>query len=591
MRGIFCLIALLACVGVACAGVGTDLYSTWFNDQRAEILDELKPLNVEGTLPAYLKGGLYRVGPAIVHAGERNYTNFLDAFGRISQWRMDGESNSVSFNSAIIRSKLLNESLALEADAADGYHSSTSGSLSGSFNIEKHVTAEKTDPPQKVGMMDVEAMDNTDVNVFKWSSGPNKDKVISMTDFYIMNEIDGVSLRTLGGLHSKEDDTQDGDNFPDKAMWSGSHPSPWNNPADGKTYLVNWIGTKTVKGAAIYAYAMDENNARHALGRAEVPFVPYSIHSVAVADSLLSVHVGAIELKFMKTGMNFCISCSTVDKLSTDPAHLFVFDLAKGWEARDTKDGANTPPAASILQSPQDFPPTFVYHHINARAFQSNDLNSNGESSQLLDVDVCAYESMDGLLGDHVLGNMQDVQSPAIRNDMAHGCTTLRRLHLDVSASKLLGVTDMAMRDASGNVYQTELASINPSYWGKDACFTYSVVYHYNGSERYEDMAVVKTDICAAAAATAAGTAASTTTVVAAYHEQNVYVGEPVFVADPAGAAEDAGVLLVVTRVAEADETRLVVLDAVSLLPVASVTAPFPTMFEFHGQWFGDSSN
>jgi hypothetical protein len=93
----------------------SDLFASWFADQRQEV-HELTPLSVEGIIPSYVQGGLYRVGPAISNPGLKNYTNFLDAFGRISQWRIDGTANTVTFNSRIIKSHVFNVSLTGDDD-------------------------------------------------------------------------------------------------------------------------------------------------------------------------------------------------------------------------------------------------------------------------------------------------------------------------------------------------------------------------------------------------------------------------------------------------------------------------------------------
>eukprot|EP00605_Chrysophyceae_sp_TOSAG23-4_P001710 GSChrysophyteH1.ASY1.ANO1.1879.1 assembled CDS len=557
----FSALILVVCAALVTADSSKDLFSSWFNDQREEIVGELKTLQVQGKLPTYLSGSLYRVGPSIARPGDRNYTNFLDAFGRISQWKIDGSSNSVHFNSAIIKSRVLNESM-----KGNEYSPELR------FDITRHITMEKTEPAESFGMIDTSNMDNTDVNVYKWRQGPNANKIISMTDFVAMNQIDASSLTPLGSLHGKDDDTPDGETFPKHPLWSGSHPGEWKNPVDGKTYLVNWIGTKSVTGTTIYAYAMGEDNVRHSLGHTDIGYLPYSIHSVSVAGNFLSIIVSPVKLEFLETGTNDCLSCSIKDNLQKESGKILVFDLLSGWKNVDTKDGTNTKPAAIIELDPKKHTPTFVFHHVNGRSYEED-----GHSR--LSLDVCAYNSMDGVLGKHVLGDISEAADPEIRNNIPSGCTAIRRLELDVTASELLSMQDLPIRDADGFLYQTELASVSPKYWGSQACFVYSMVYHAHGSSRYEDMAVVKTDLCAAARA-------DFTTVAGMYHEENVYVGEPLFVANPAGTEEDDGVVLVVSRAAEADETRLLVLDAKSMQPVATITGPFPLMFEFHGQFF-----
>ena len=71
------------------------------------------------------------------------------------------------------------------------------------FDITRHITSEPTSPETNPGVSDLEAMDNTDVNVYQWKTGPNVGKIISMTDFYIMNQMDAGSLvRALCIMHA-----------------------------------------------------------------------------------------------------------------------------------------------------------------------------------------------------------------------------------------------------------------------------------------------------------------------------------------------------------------------------------------------------
>ena len=54
---LLCGVFLQALVIDAASALDTDLFSSLFEDHRAEV-EELTALPVEGTIPAYLKGGL-----------------------------------------------------------------------------------------------------------------------------------------------------------------------------------------------------------------------------------------------------------------------------------------------------------------------------------------------------------------------------------------------------------------------------------------------------------------------------------------------------------------------------------------------------
>jgi len=64
------------------------------------------------------------------------------------------------------------------------------------------------------------------------------------------------------------------------------------------------------------------------------------------------------------------------------------------------------------------------------------------------------------------------------------------------------------------------------------------------------------------------------------------YFGEPIFVPDPEGDAEDDGVVVSVALDEGADVSRLVVLDGSTLAERARVTLPHQVPFDFHGRYF-----
>ena len=111
-----------------------DLFASYFVDQHKETDDKGVKILVDGKLPKYIIGNLIRVGPTINQTPKRNYTNFLDGFGRVSKWSINGLDSTISYQSKIIRSLQYNAS----NDAQD---------------IIAHVTQQPTDPPMKSGRL------------------------------------------------------------------------------------------------------------------------------------------------------------------------------------------------------------------------------------------------------------------------------------------------------------------------------------------------------------------------------------------------------------------------------------------------------
>ena len=97
---------------------------------------------------------------------------------------------------------------------------------------------------------------------------------------------------------------------------------------------------------------------------------------------------------------------------------------------------------------------------------------------------------MDGIIGDHVLGNLGDLYDQSTRDTLTTNCDLLRRVTVDLAASKVLSVSDIPVKDSSGNSYRFELPTINPDYVSKAYCYVYANTYHMNGSPLYEDIGV-----------------------------------------------------------------------------------------------------
>lgn len=537
----FVLLAVAVSLGRA------DNFKQWFADELKEVLDDPVELMIEGSLPSYLKGNLMRLGPSQMHTDKRNYTNCLDGFGRVSKWILDGSDQKVSFQSQMIKSNVYNSSLE-END------------------ITAHVTQQTPDPGFSLGIPDLKNMDNTDVNLFKFEG---EESFLAFTDYATSNVIDERTLRTLGNIENNDDDCS---GECKGASFSGSHPGVIKDKKTGKETLVNWIGTKGLYDFEIAIYTMDSSLKRRVIGSIKQNWMPFSVHAVAVTENYVALVMGAVTMDFAEVGINFCLACSSNDKLHDKDTRVYVFKLYE--DEGEAPLSKKTPPVVNYNIPKEDG--MFVFHYVNA--FVENGKGTDG--GDLLSVDVCAYDTVDPFLfGDSkALGDYHSFLTPSIRDTMPYNCDALRRLDIDINANKLVSRKDLPLRDDQGVEYRGELISINPNYWGRaDACFAYGVTYHANGSERYEDMGIFKADLCAANR--------GDFSTVRLIHEEDMYTGEPLFIADPNGVDEDDGCLLVVIMDGKQKTSALKVYDAKSLEVLATIQAPFLLPFEFHGQW------
>ena len=252
--------------------------------------------------------------------------------------------------------------------------------------------------------------------------------------------------------------------------------------------------------------------------------------------------------------MTLCISCAAKDKLREEPALVYVFKL--NGESLDI----NTKPEMSFeIPKEEAF---FVFHYVNTF------IQKTGDGSDLLTVDMCAYTSMDGVLGDHVLGDMDNILTPSVRNAMPYNCDSLKRMEIDIAQKKIYQIRDLNTVDANGFKYRLELVSTNPLYIGKAACWGYGFTMHVRNSPLYSDMGIAKINLCAKSDNNEPG-------ITNVFHQENVYVGEPLFVPDPSQPdVEDAGSLLVVSKEGSSGDTKLLVINAQTMELDASVTSP-----------------
>ena len=167
------------------------------------------------------------------------------------------------------------------------------------------------------------------------------------------------------------------------------------------------------------------------------PRKPYSIHAIAVADGKAAMILGPVELDFLKTGIELCVSCASHSELMADGGNatgkIFVFDV----EGDDL--GVHTAPVVDIDVPAEEA--YFVFHYVNAFVTEevvghersevaekgekeeqggegkvegegeggdgAADLSARAASntSSVMTVLSCAYDTMDGVLGDSLTLN------------------------------------------------------------------------------------------------------------------------------------------------------------------------------------------
>ena len=241
--------------------------------------------------------------------------------------------------------------------------------------------------------------------------------------------------------------------------------------AQNETIIVNWVGEPKAGGTELTVFKMGSDFKRKVVGSTKIDFTQYSIHHLSMAGGYAFMVLAPVEIKFLKTGVTTCLSCSAKDNLdSGTPTKVLVYSLVQGDE---------NPVNVIDIDETDAF---FVFHHINAVLTGDDEVT----------LDVCAYSNMDGIIGEHVLGNLEDLNDQATRNSMTTNCDILRRITIDLSVMKVKSISDVPVSDNNGNSYRIELPTVSPNYVSKSYCYVYANTNHMNGSPLYEDIGVLQ---------------------------------------------------------------------------------------------------
>lgn len=257
---------------------------------------------------------------------------------------------------------------------------------------------------------------------------------------------------------------------------------------------------------------------------------PVYIHSFATTENYLVLILWPMHLSALK--LLWSRSVLSASSFEPDTPTKFVVISRKG-------DGIVASYTAKSF---------FCFHVINA--FEHNDD---------ICIDLCRYED-NSVVYDFKLSRM-------IESSRLSRATVTRYTLPAVSAVTPKTSTDqLCAEEHEINKYDMELPRIHPD---KD-CKNYRFVYGISSEHGVFDV-VSKVDV-------QSGTRKTWT-------EPRSVMGEPIFVPDPNGSAEDHGCLLCVVLDAVRKTSRLVVLDAFSMSPIAEAEVGRIVPLGFHGMF------
>ncbi|CAG5115115.1 unnamed protein product [Candidula unifasciata] len=145
-------------------------------DSSATLKDPVQ-LQIQGTIPKWLTGSLYRNGSGVFKIGNTQFKHVFDGFAVLSRWTIkDGE---VSFQSSVLDTESYRKSQKLNKIAGSAFGTYFPDPCRTIFNA--HATSFFPLP--------VSAKDNTNVNIIKFA-----DKFFALTESVVLQEVNPKSL-------------------------------------------------------------------------------------------------------------------------------------------------------------------------------------------------------------------------------------------------------------------------------------------------------------------------------------------------------------------------------------------------------------
>jgi len=212
--------------------------------------------------------------------------------------------------------------------------------------------------------------------------------------------------------------------------------------------------------------------------------------------------------------------------------------------------------------------PFYALHQINA--FEKEDANGNVQ----LNIDLLAYTDAAFMLANATFGTLsvfRDVHK--VKQFYQHPSFTPSkptRISIDMASGKTT-FSPYDIKDQSGHEIGCELPRINDAHRSKEYC----IFYAYCVLAKDYKAQIGKIDLC--------------TGKNELMYTQAEYPDEPVFVPNPAGTAEDEGVILMTKLDGVNKKTFLQVVDAQTLKEYSRIYAPIHHVAGIHAAFFPEN--
>jgi beta,beta-carotene 9',10'-dioxygenase len=441
-------------------------------------------LPIAGKLPDWLRGSLFRTGPAKFEVGSHPYRHWFDGLTMLHRFSFaDGD---VSYGNRYVRGKTWEKA---ERTGEIPYPEFASDPCRSVF---KRVQS----------LYSPEFGDNANINVVRLG-----DRFLSMTEAPISIQFDPDTLKAAGVP------------FQPPGMLTTAHP-----------HL-----DRTTRGMINYALKLGARNEYRFFHLAPDSDKPQVTTRIAVKRPAYVHSFGLTERFIVLAEFPWVVNPLALALSGKPYAENFKWEPGSGTRffLIDRETGKASEP---ILTDP-----FFAFHHLNA--YEDEDGTIVADLQTYPDASVVESLYMDKLRSGAGLPEAE-----------------IRRFRIDPGAGS---VSHELLVDTS-----FELGQIN---YGR--CNERPYRYAWGAGTTAEPFidAIIRADV--------------ETGEHSRWREPGMYPGEPIFVANPNGSAEDDGVLLSVVLDSGAETSFLLVLDAHDLSEMARATVPHHIPFGFHGMY------
>ena len=514
---------------------------------------DLALTKTSGSLPGWLSGTLYRVGPGLFEHGRRSVNGLTDGLAKVHSWSFPGNGGDVSYTGKMLKSGVYNASTVFSNSIFAPYP--VCGDVVPDFNI-----IEKA----RVTMGGVDYFDNTNIAVWNLDNG----NTVTVTgESPKMNQIHRDSLDMIRQPVLAINERL-------MSMFSASHFS--KHPMDGSSF--NYIASLSMNPLnpfnpvtaryEFYRYTSSEGgHVKHELIGSipmDCSFNLWPLNPKMSCDIRL-IHAFGLTQNFIVVPrwnyyFDFTISirnlqwshmhmCDSIKFLYGKPAYVDIMDIISG----------------------------DVHHFILPNEFQAvhpmntfERTNSAGQREVVMD-----YPTMTDVhkhkLNEHCMFDVLKIpfiNDPEYMYENLPWDTTLRRFVFNLDTGRH-SISDFPQlwRPVDALV---EFPYINPEYLGKEYCFAYFQQWQY----REMSMDLLKYDVCKLE--------------VLRWHEENKHVQEPVYAPNPNSVREDDGVIVAPVFDSITNGTEIYVWNATDLSVLAIYDNKVPVTMTIHGMWFED---